>query len=963
MKKLPPYNNKTIEEDTLTFWQDRDIFKKSLKQRQNATRYTFYDGPPFANGLPHYGHLVTSVIKDAIPRLKTMQGHYVPRRFGWDCHGLPAEMEAEKQLGVTGKVDIIDYGIDKFNAFCRQSVLRYTKEWQGYVTRLGRWVDFDDDYRTMDPAYMDSVIWVFGQLWDKDLIYEGHKVLPYCYICETSLSNFETRLDDATREREDQTVTVEFKLADDRNLLVWTTTPWTLPSNLALAINPDITYVELELDGKIYVLAESAQERYSDRFVSAKSKRKFVGKELAGLRYTPLFDYFTSSANAFVVLAADFVNTEEGTGVVHIAPGFGEDDQIVAAKAGIDVVCPVDSRGRFTSEVSDYTGELVFDTNKSIIDRLTNMGQLFASELYRHNYPHCWRTDNPLIYRAQTSWFVDVTKIKQKLLNNNQQIDWIPENVKDGSFGNWLKNARDWNISRNRFWGAPLPIWRNQDGDTILVRSLAELKDLAENPAKVTDWHRPAIDEVIIKHGGKIYKRVEDVLDCWFESGAMPYAQDNFPFSINEESFKKQFPADFITEYNGQVRGWFYTLHVLATALFNQPAFKTCISHGIILGTDGRKMSKRLGNYPALEDVFDTFGSDSLRYYLLTSPVINGETVALDEEAIRSVQRNLFMTLYNSAGFWTMYAQIDGFKPKSLNQPEKLKNRLDLWLVSRVKQIGLDMEAALVDYDLPSATRPILELVDDLSNWYIRRSRRRFWKSSDDSDKQQAYQTLFWALIKICQLLAPWSPFASDYIYRHLTDGMSGVAESVHLCDWPKFEAKTVDKQLLEQMVLLREIVSEGLAQRAAAGVRVRQPLGSVKIIVARALDKELQEIIADELNVKKVDFLVDQKGDARTLVKLNTKITHILKMEGFVRDLIRHIQTSRKEAGLNVEDRIRLSLVVASQFASTAILAHKELIMSEVLATELDFKDNKKDYQKDIKLDGEDITIQLQKN
>lgn len=969
MKKLPPYDAKSIEENVLDFWQKKDIFKKSLKLRDGRKRYTFYDGPPFANGLPHYGHLVTSVIKDAVPRLKTMQGYQVPRRFGWDCHGLPAEMEAEKQLGVTGKVDILDYGMAKFNDFCRQSVLRYTKEWQGYVERLGRWVDFEDDYRTMDSGYMDSVIWVFGQLWDKGLIYEGHRVLPYCYVCETSLSNFETRLDDSTREREDQAVTVEFKLADGRHLLVWTTTPWTLPSNLALAVNREITYVEFDLNGKAYVLAEAALERYGDQLIKAKVKRRFSGKELVGLKYQPLFDYFADRAKAFVVLAADFVNTEEGTGIVHIAPGFGEDDQIVAAEAGIEVVCPVDGRGRFTSEVGDYTGELVFDTNKSIIDRLTNMGSLFTSELYRHNYPHCWRTDNPLIYRAQTSWFVNVTKIKQRLLNNNQEINWIPENVKDGSFGNWLENARDWNISRNRFWGAPLPIWRSPDGETIVIRDMGELKRLAKDPDKAGDWHRPAIDKVVIERDGKVFTRVEDVLDCWFESGAMPYAQDNYPFSVDQKSFNKQFPADFITEYNGQVRGWFYTLHVLATALFDQPAFKTCISHGVILGTDGRKMSKRLGNYPALEDIFNNYGSDSLRYYLLTSPVINGETVVLDEAAIRTVQRNLFMTLYNSAGFWAMYAQIDGFKPQNLGQPQNLASQLDRWLVARVNQTGSVMEKALVEYDLLAATRPLVDLVDDLSNWYIRRSRRRFWKSSDDNDKKEAYQTLFWALIRTCQLLAPWSPFVSDYLYRHLTAGMNGVAESVHLTDWPKpVDLEINVSDTISLMDTVRAVVSEGLAQRATAGIRVRQPLEEVTLGVEADLDEGLRDIISEELNVKKISFSKATSSGQNPLVKLNTRITQSLRKEGLVRDLIRQIQAARKEADLNVEDRIKLGLATKNKQLNEAINAFKSLIESEVLAQSLSLVQAPEsaqktfNFEKNTKIEGEEIIILIQK-
>lgn len=637
MKKLPPYTPKQLEEAMLTAWQKEKTFKRSLELTKKMPKYTFYDGPPFANGLPHYGHLTTSVVKDAIPRLKTMQGYYVPRRFGWDCHGLPAEMEAEKQLGLSGRAKIIEYGIDKFNQYCQQSVMRYTDQWQTFVTRLGRWVDFEDNYRTMDQSYMESVVWVFKQLWEKELIYSGARVLPFCPVCETSLSNFEAKLDDAFREREDDALTVEFLLDDGRHLLAWTTTPWTLPSNLALAVGAEISYVEIETDGKRLILAKDSLPRYEAELGHAKVIRQFLGEELVGLKYQPLFEYFKDNKNAFVVLMADFVNTEDGTGVVHLAPGFGEDDQIVCEQNNIEIVCPVDEKGRYTEEVVDYVGELVFDANSAIANGLESKGVVLRREKYKHNYPHCWRTDNPLIYKAVSSWFVSVSKIKQSLLKNNQRINWMPSYVKDGTFGKWLENARDWNISRNRFWGAPLPIWRSQSGDIIVIGSLEELKKMAKNPELATDWHRPMIDQVVLEKDGQDYHRIEEVLDCWFESGAMPYAQDHYPFDLNEEQFAKQFPADFIVEYNGQTRGWFYTLHILATALFDKPAFNNCVAHGVMLGTDGRKMSKRLGNYPPIEDVFDVYGSDSLRYYLLTNPIISGETVALDEGAIRAI--------------------------------------------------------------------------------------------------------------------------------------------------------------------------------------------------------------------------------------------------------------------------------------------------------------------------------------
>lgn len=934
------------EEAMLTAWKKEKTFEKSVSQRKGKPLFSFYDGPPFANGKPHWGSLMTSVLKDAVPRYKTMRGYYVPRRFGWDCHGLPPELLAEKELGVSGKKAIHEYGVDKFNNYCRQSVLRFTDVWHHYVERIGRWVDFDDDYRTMDSSYTESVLWAFKELYNKGLVYEGERVVPYSYGAQTALSNFETRLDDSYRDREDITATVKFRLADGRYVLGWTTTPWTLPSNMLLAVGSNIDYVEVELDEEKYILAEAALERYPE-LDDAEVVRRMSGNKLVGMTYQPLFDYFKDAKAAFRVVAADFVNTEEGSGVVHIAPGHGEDDYWLGKREAVPVISPVDDEGRFTDDVKDYAGRLVFDANNEIIADLQKQKKLFKSQLYIHKYPHCWRTDVPIIYRAMSAWFVDVPKIKDQMLRANKEIDWYPTNVKDGAFGNWLSGAREWNISRKRFWGAPIPVWKTDDGETVVVGSMKELKELAVDPDKVVDFHRPYIDDVVIKtKDGRLAHRVEDVFDCWFESGSMPYAQMHYPFE-NKKRFDEGFPADFITEYTGQTRGWFYNLHVLAVALFGKPAFKHAVAHGIILGNDGRKMSKHFGNYPELDPTFNTIGADAVRYYLLGSALFSGDTAAFDDKALVEAQRNVIQRLKNVASFFSMYAQVDKWKPaKTLTRPSS-DNVLDTWMVARLDLATKEVTEHADAYETPKAIKVITDLLDDTSNWFVRRSRRRFWKSEDDGDKQHAYHTLHYTLVRLSQLMAPWAPFVADEVWRQVTPGMD-LPKSVHLSDWP--EVHDVDTKVLTDMQAVRDVITEGLAVRAAQKIKVRQPLAKVSV---PKLPTAYRDILAEELNVKEVAFGAKE-------LHLDTALTDALKAEGVMRDLVRHIQSLRKTAGLNVDDRIVLSVKSADELVRRAVADFEKVIKQETLAVEI--AKDMQEHAAEAKIDGMAVKISLSK-
>ncbi len=847
-----------VEKEILSLWQEQGTFEKSLEARKGAEEFVFYDGPPFATGLPHYGHLLAGTIKDIIPRYQTMRGKYVDRRFGWDCHGLPIEYEVEQALEINGKTEIEDLGVDVFNEKCRSIVLRYTKEWRQTVTRMGRWVDFDDDYKTMDPSYMESIWWVFKSLWDKELIYEGKKILPYCPRCSTPLSNFEAN--QGYMDVTDPAVTVRFAVEGETNtyILAWTTTPWTLPSNMALAVGSDITYVKIKDGEDSYYMARDLVGRYYKTEEDYDSLVELPGSELVGKSYEPLFPYFADkkTEGAFRVVAADFVSTEDGTGVVHIAPGFGEDDYQVGQAEGIPAVCPVDAEGRFTSEVIEYAGREVKETDEDIIKRLKIESKLIRKTKITHSYPHCWRCDTPLIYRAVATWFVRVEKIKDRMIEANKQIHWVPEHLKDGRFGKWLAGARDWAISRNRYWGTPLPVWVSDDGkEHVCIGSIEELEELSGQ--KVDDLHKHFVDDIEIPSpsGRGTLKRIPEVLDCWFESGAMPYAQAHYPFE-NKEHFEAHFPADFIAEGLDQTRGWFYTLMVLSVALFDKPAFKNVIVNGLMLAEDGKKMSKRHKNYPDPMLMIDTYGADALRLYMIYSPVVRAESLCFSEDGIKQIMRQIIIPLWNSYSFFVTYANIDEWEVPEDKSPAS-SNVLDRWILSSLESLTEDVTSSMDAYDLQRSVRPVVEFIGDLTNWYIRRSRRRFWKSQDDDDKAQAYETLHHVLLELSQILAPFIPMISESIYPNLK--APGMPESVHLCNFPVTDGSMRDLTLESHMRQVMMVVKLGRLLRAEHELKVRQPLAVLHVVssFSDVLDavRNYEDIILEELNVRAIEF------------------------------------------------------------------------------------------------------------
>ncbi|WP_024467126.1 isoleucine--tRNA ligase [Treponema pedis] len=916
------------EEEVLKFWEKNNIFKKSVEARSNNSDYVFFDGPPFATGLPHFGHFVPGTIKDIIPRYKTMKGFRVERRFGWDCHGLPVENLIEKELGLNSKTDIEKYGIDKFNEACRASVLRYVKEWKETITRLGRWVDFENDYKTMNPEYMESIWYVMKSLWEKGLLYEGYYILPYCPRCSTVLSNHELNLG-GYKDVHDPAITVRFKvlspvtnsqagktftgenaLPENTYLLAWTTTPWTLPSNLGLAVGADIEYALIEYEGAYYIMAVPRLEAYFAKQTENKKQKEMCscgktageykqiwtkkGSELEGLRYEPLFPYFKNLAagedgknteagqGAFRVLIGDFVTTEDGTGIVHTAPGFGEDDNRIFKNTGVPTVCPVDAECKFTNEVPDYKGLFVKDADKAIIERLKTEEKLFKREQILHSYPHCWRCDSPLIYRAVASWFVSVEKIKNKMLSANSEITWQPEHIKSGRFGKWLEGARDWAISRNRYWGNPIPIWKCPDcGETICVGSREELKELSGIYPE--DLHKHFVDKITIpcKKCSGTMRRVPEVLDCWFESGSMPYAQQHYPFE-NKEIFEKNFPADFISEGLDQTRGWFYTLTVLAAALFDKPAFKNCIVNGLVLAEDGKKMSKSLRNYTDPNKVISQFGADALRLFLMNSNVVKADDLKYSDEGVRDVLKGILIPFWNSYSFYVTYANIDGITPPERAKADGredgtekflsgLNNPLDRWILSVTEKLIADVSTALDNYDLSQAVPPMIEYIDLLNNWYIRRSRRRFWKSENDTDKTQGYETLYRALKKFSLVAAPVIPFITEAIWQNLRTENDTV--SIHLADYPEYNEKVRDNDLEFKMKTVQKCVSMGRALRYQFNLKIRQPLKALEIVTKNPQEKsvllEMEESIIEELNIKEIIFhdkedeLVEYKAKA----------------------------------------------------------------------------------------------------
>ncbi|MEY2815804.1 MAG: hypothetical protein RJA78_380, partial [Actinomycetota bacterium] len=865
-----------IEESILEFWAKDKTFQASIDQRrdENAKEFVFYDGPPFANGLPHYGHLLTGYAKDTIPRFKTMQGFRVERRFGWDTHGLPAEVEAERQLKISGRPEIEKFGIDKFNEYCRTSVLKYTKEWETYVTRQARWVDFENDYKTLDTPFTESVLWAFQQLHQKGLIYEGFKVLAYCWRCETPLSNHELRMDeDVYQNRQDQTVTVTFPITEGKyegvKILAWTTTPWTLPTNFALAVGPEIEYAVVNTAAGKYLLAKSLIANHVKDFgfedvdaALAAVESTVLGKELAGIKYERLFDYYADESkfdvkNAWQVIVGDYVADNEGTGIVHQAPAYGEDDQKLCEAAGIPVYVSVNERGEYNSIITDFVGQHVFDANKPITQKLKDMGRLLKQASYDHPYPHCYRCKNPLIYKAVSSWFVETTKLKDRMLELNQDINWVPEHTKDGSFGKWLENVRDWAISRNRFWGAPIPVWKSTDPNYPRIDVYGSLDELERDfGVRISDFHRPTIDQLTRVNpddptGQSRMVRVPEVLDCWFESGSMPFAQVHYPFE-NSDWFDTHSPGDYIVEYSGQTRGWFYTLHVLSTALFDRPAFKTAVSHGIVLGSDGQKMSKSLRNYPDVNEVFDRDGSDAMRWFLLSSPILRGGTMSVTEQGIREGVRQVLLPMWNTYYFFTLYANASNYEAKFNLESTDV---LDRYLVAKTREMIAGVSADLNAFDTFGAAARLRDFADILTNWYVRRSRARFW----DGDAQ-AFDTLYSVLELLTRVAAPLLPLVTEEVFQGLTGG-----RSVHLTEWPDHEALTRDDKLVEAMDQVRIVSSVANGLRKVNGLRVRLPLQNLTVVTKNAdALSEFVDIIAEELNVKSID-LVELSLDSTT--------------------------------------------------------------------------------------------------
>ncbi len=1028
-----------IEEQVLAYWKADGTFEASVEQRDAGTdgdnEFVFYDGPPFANGLPHYGHLLTGYVKDLIPRYRTMRGSRVERRFGWDTHGLPAELEAMRLKGIKTTDEIVEMGIDVFNDACRTSVFTYTDEWRDYVTRQARWVDFEHDYKTLDLDYMESVIWAFKELYEKGLVYEGFRVLPYCWNDETPLSNHELRMDDDVyQNRQDPAVTVGCRLETGEIALVWTTTPWTLAANLAIMVHPDIEYVVVESSftgtPERYVIgaerlasyAKELQDEGSDD-VEEQVVERLTGRDLLGRSYAPPMSYFPDHALAYRVVEADFVTTGDGTGLVHTAGAFGEEDKAITDREGIELVVPVALDGTFTHPVDDYAGMHVFDANLHIIDHLKAMTRgegetgsitpgtvLLRRETYEHSYPHCWRCRNPLIYMAVSSWFVSTTSIRDRMLELNQEIRWVPDHVKDGQFGKWLENTRDWSISRNRFWGSPIPVWKSDDPAHPRVDVYGSLDDIERDfGVRPDDLHRPFVDDLTRPNpddptGQSTMRRVTDVFDCWFESGSMPFAQVHYPFE-NSEWFENHYPGDFIVEYIGQTRGWFYTMHVLAAGLFDRPAFSTCVSHGIVLGSDGNKMSKSLRNYPNVYEVFDRDGADAMRWFLMSSPILRGGNLIVTERGVRESVRQVLIPLWNTWYFFALYANAandgQGHDAAARQQSDHV---MDRYVLAKLRRYVEDMTRQLDNYEVANACDSTRTFLEVLTNWYVRRSRDRFWGESPE-----AFDTLWTVLETVCRVAAPLLPLTTEEVWRGLTG-----ERSVHLTDYPTGDELPADDALVDAMDEVRDVASTGSALRKAHGLRTRLPLASLTLVVddVSAL-AGFEPILADELNVKDVRlvlagseeaaaYAVEQRltvharaagprlgREVQTVIKgsksgdwsvaedgtvtcagielaegeftletvagqgdghaatavlprggfvvLDTDITPELEAEGVARDLVRTVQQARKDAGLDVSDRITLTVAAPPEVIAAA-RTHEALLLDETLAATVAF-------------------------
>ena len=1030
-----PVSNKVafpkMEEDVLSFWEKDGTFQKSLKKNEGKERYKFYDGPPFATGLPHYGHLLAGTIKDIVPRYQTMRGKYVERRFGWDTHGLPIEALAQDALGIAGAPEIKALGVDKFNEQCRSMVLKYVNEWRKTVTRMGRWVDFDHDYKTMEPGFMESVWWVFKQLWDQGRVYRSHRIMPYSWKLSTPLSNFEAGSN--YKDVQDPTVTCRVRATSVKSeelrvksegstvyFLIWTTTPWTLPENLAICAGASIDYVAVrdltDAERPIYVMAKARLPHIFKKEEQYELVWEGKGSALKGSEYEPMFPYFADqkAAGAFQVLNDDYVTTDDGVGLVHIAPAYGEDDFRVCKEAGITAFAdPLDDACAFTDAVPEYAGRFCKDCDKDIIKRLKAEGKLVHQATIVHSYPFCDRTDTPLIYRAIDAWYVRVEDLHERLAKNNATVHWTPDYVGEKRFGNWLEEARDWNISRNRFWGSCIPVWINDDdpSDMICVGSVKELEALSGE--KVTDLHKHFIDRIVIKKDGKTYHRTPEVLDCWFESGSMPYAQQHY---MGEGDAAQFFPADFIAEGLDQTRGWFYTLMVLGTCLFDKSPYRNVIVNGLVLAEDGKKMSKRLKNYPDPSKMLDTYGADAIRLYMIYSPVVRAENLKFSENGVKQLMRDLLIPWWNAYSFFVTYANVDGFSDAEVVYPES-PNVLDKWIVSSMETLIADVTAAMDAYDLQKSVRPFVKFIEDLTNWYIRRSRRRFWKSQNDGDKLCAYRTLRYVLVQLAKVAAPFTPFIAEEIYRNLKGAND--PESVHLCDFPTANAAARDLALEKRMTDVQTVVELGRRLRADNDLKVRQPLSALKL--AGGDVKGLEELIEDELNVKDVQFVADEtelcevsyKANFKTLGKkcgptmkavaaaiaamkgftgsatvegielaaedvlvtrapkaglvvasegavvvgLETALTPELIAEGLAREFVSHVQAMRKEADFEVTQRIEATVACDAE-VQAALEAHRDYVMAETLMTALTY--GNVEAAKEADLNGHSVSISV---
>lgn len=969
---------KEYEADVLARWKEEKTFEKSVKNRSEDNTFVFYDGPPFITGVPHHGTLLSSIVKDAVPRYQTMKGKRVERRWGWDTHGLPAENFVEKKLGITSRHEVGEkISLAEYITTARESMVSNAALWESTIDRIGRWVEFKNAYKTMDKDFMESVWWAFKTLYEKGKIYEGERVLMYDTAWATPLSKSEVTMDnDAYKTVTDPSVFVKFWLKDFEDsegsrdktaMLAWTTTPWTLPANMGLFVNPDFTYAKVKVGDEFYILAKDLLEKV---FIDEKRQpipfeivNLIDGTELIGLSYEPLFEDSKYSGegeeNAYKVWGADYVSLESGTGIVHSAPAYGEEDFNFGKEYGIPVFHVLDEYGKYLH--GEFAGNDVWEFNKPLAKILKERGVVWKIDYIRHEYPHNPRTGQRLMYRSHPSWFFDIQGQKELMIEQNENINWFPAHLKHGRFEKNIEAAPDWNLSRDRFWATAMPVWKSESGKIRVIGSYAELKELSG--VELEDYHRPWVDEITFEIDGEKYTRIDKVLDCWFESGSMPFAQFHYPFE-NKEKFEKNFPGDFIVEYIGQVRAWFYYVHAVNTALFGKNAFKNVITTGVVAGNDGRKMSKSLGNYTDPNELMDQYSADSLRFLLLSSPLLNGEDFALHDKDVSDIARKISM-IWNMYDFFTMYASVDGWEfSGELADPSKnLENPLDLWIVSRVHKLRNEITENMDAYNIPRALEGVLPFLDDASNWFVRRSRRRFWKSEDDGDKTQAYQTLHYVLSYLALLLAPFVPFLAEELW----DKMVGDG-SVHLKDWPA--AGEINEKILAEMAEVRGYVNEALALRAKNSVKIRQPLKEVVIPHVASDLKWFVEILQEELNVKGVSYVIFEKDENGEIlshkpaekVDFNFEITPELRAEGLMREIIRHIQASRKKAGLNVDDRIELNFLSENEDLSGAFKKFVQEISKEVLAEKAEFSNDELEFSQTVKIEGEEAKISLKK-